>query len=163
MLAFVTLTTVAALVVLVALDRDTFGGRSAGSATVAARAAETPQPAARVAPPAVRDPSVAARAAGGTRGAVARRESSVDVVIRAAGGDSWLEVYRGSQDVAPAYYGILARGETRRFRARRLFITAGAAHNLEVSVDGAPAGEVPDGVAQMVATREGLKTLPASS
>lgn len=60
------------------------------------------------------------------------------VVLRASRGDSWFSARVGSENGRVLDERVLAQGESVRLRARRIWLTVGAAGNVDVTVDGKP-------------------------
>jgi hypothetical protein len=58
------------------------------------------------------------------------------LVLTAARGSCWLEVRQGSSAGRQLFVGTLAEGESMRFVARRLWISAGAVASLDATVNG---------------------------
>jgi Domain of unknown function (DUF4115) len=82
-----------------------------------------------------------------------------DLRLRAATGDCWLEIRAGSGTGSVLYSGILAEGETLRFRRTALWIRAGAPSYLAVTVNGKPAEDFPLTTADALVTAGGVETL----
>jgi hypothetical protein len=83
---------------------------------------------------------------------VARRQNeprSPSIVLTAVRGDCWLSVRVGAESGDVLYEGVLALGDSLRFKRQKLWLRLGAASNLEISVDGKPA-EVPAGTVDVV-------------
>lgn len=62
--------------------------------------------------------------------------ATVELVLRAARGDSWLEVRSASSTGAVLYFGTLSSGRSKTFRARSLWVRFGAASNLDARLNG---------------------------
>jgi cytoskeleton protein RodZ len=62
--------------------------------------------------------------------------ASVNLLVRAARGNCWLEVHAGSASGKLLYQGTLERGQVQRFVARRLWVHAQAPGNLVVKLNG---------------------------
>ena len=73
------------------------------------------------------------------------------VVIRAVGGECWVEARERSADGRVLYVGLLARGQVQRLRARQVWLRLGAGHNVVVTAGGRRAS-VPPGTGDMVVT-----------
>ncbi|HEU0304325.1 MAG TPA: DUF4115 domain-containing protein [Gaiellaceae bacterium] len=56
--------------------------------------------------------------------------------LTAARASSWLSVRAGAESARVLYEGVLAQGETVRFRAPRLWLRFGAASHLDLTIDG---------------------------
>ncbi len=95
-----------------------------------------------IAPPAVTPPSRSATTTepATTAPAVntARALEPTVVVLTAARGDSWFSARVGSEDGRFLDERVLAQGESVRLEARRIWLSVGAAGNVEVTVDGKP-------------------------
>lgn len=93
--------------------------------SVAAEATTSTDPAPPRTTPAatVRQPSAAARAA-------------MTVVLRAARGDCWVEARAGGTEGRLLYFQLLPVGKEARLSARRIWLSLGAAQNLDVTVNG---------------------------
>ena len=83
------------------------------------------------------------------------------LVVTAARGDCWLEVHAGAADGDVLYEGILAKGDARTFRGKALWIRAGAAEKLEMTLNGRLVDNVPRGTADVLVTSRGVR--PATS
>lgn len=99
----------------------------------------TPDPVASVSP----SPSVSPAETPGELAAA----DGIELVVDAASGDSWLEVYADGRSV-PLYYDTLATGSTMTFDAeRRMHIRLGYPAGVELTVNGhslgSPGGETP--------------------
>jgi len=64
--------------------------------------------------------------------------ASTVVVLAAVRGDSWFSARAGSESGRVLDERVLAQGESVRLRAKRIWLSIGAAGNVEVTVDGAP-------------------------
>jgi hypothetical protein len=62
--------------------------------------------------------------------------AGMTVVLRAARGDSWVEARAGGSDGRLLYFQLLPAGKKARLSARRVWLLLGAAHNLDVTVNG---------------------------
>jgi hypothetical protein len=69
---------------------------------------------------------------------LARATAPEAVVVTGVDTGSWLQVRRGSADGPVLYEGVLADGQTLRFSSSSLWLRAGAAARLAVTVDGRP-------------------------
>lgn len=65
-----------------------------------------------------------------------RRAAREMVVVRAVRGVSFVEVRAGSRSGKPLFQGTLARGESQRFGARRLWLSIASPRNVVVTVGG---------------------------
>jgi hypothetical protein len=81
----------------------------------------------------------------------------VRVVLGATTGSCWLLIRKDSESGATLYEGILDPGSQLTFSSKRLWIRIGAGENLEVKVNGRRVAAVPPGVANVVATRWGVR------
>jgi hypothetical protein len=71
------------------------------------------------------------------------------IVLTASRGDCWV-VARDSSPTGPVLYeGLLQQGSSRRLRAKRLWLSLGAAANVDVVIDGKPE-ELPGGTVEVV-------------
>ena len=151
-LAFVTVG-VASLAMLVALSlplwHDFRQGGSPSTAVVTrpravAAAAGAPAPTARAAARSVRETG----STGLTRNAT--------LGLAAARGDSWIVVREGSSAGPVRYAGVLARGQTLRFTAQRLWVSLGAAGYLDATLNGKPLHSFPTGTIDIEVTANGI-------
>lgn len=71
------------------------------------------------------------------------------VVVRAARGDCWVEAREGSARGPVLFAGLLAQGDTQRFRAALVWLRLGAGTNVDVTVGGRRAS-VPAGTGELV-------------
>lgn len=71
------------------------------------------------------------------------------VVLTAVRGACWLSVRLGAESGEVLYEGVLAQGDSLRFKRRKLWLRLGAASNLEISVDGKRA-DVPVGTVDLI-------------
>lgn len=67
-----------------------------------------------------------------------RSPALTTVVVVAARGSSWLELRAGSATGRSLYQGTLADGQTLGFKAKRIWLRAGAASHLDITVNGKP-------------------------
>lgn len=82
-----------------------------------------------------------------------------DLRLTAATGDCWLEIRAGSASGSFLYGGVLAQGETLRFRRRALWIRAGAPLYLAVTLNGKPVENFPETTADALVTARGVEIL----
>ena len=77
-----------------------------------------------------------------SRPAAAPTAETVPVVVRAPGGDCWLQARAGSETGRLLYEGTLEQGKSIRFAVKRLWLRLGAASHVVVTVGGKrrPAG-----------------------
>jgi Domain of unknown function (DUF4115) len=66
-----------------------------------------------------------------------------NVVLTAVRGDSWFSARVGSESGRVLAERVLAQGESVRLQATRIWLSIGAAGNVEVTVDGKPAELAP--------------------
>jgi uncharacterized protein DUF4115 len=92
---------------------------------------------------------------------VRARPDRIALVLRAATGDSWLEVRLDSESGPIRYFGTLRRGKSLRVSGPQVWIRAGIADNLVALLNGEPVGELPRGVATFLVTPDGIQTLAA--
>ncbi len=94
------------------------------------------------------------------RSAAAKKAAAIQVklVVRAARGDSWLKVNRGSPVGPVEYEGTLLRGQTQVFTRKALWVTIGVPANVVVRLNGRKV-QLPaaDGPVDVSVTRKGLK------
>ena len=80
--------------------------------------------------------------------------------IDAARGPCWLEVHAGSSTGKLLYTGVLEQGKTLSFEKTVLWIRFGAPENVDLTLNGKPLRNVPQGSANVLVTPRG--TRPAS-
>jgi uncharacterized protein DUF4115 len=73
------------------------------------------------------------------------------VLVRAVGGDCWVEAREGSASGPVLFAGLLARGSMQRLSASRVWLRLGAGENVEITVGGKRA-DVPAGTSDFVVT-----------
>jgi hypothetical protein len=73
-----------------------------------------------------------------TRAAPATLPGKMTVVVTATRGESWFSARLGSESGALLAERVLALGESTRFEGRRIWLSVGAAGNVDVVVDGKP-------------------------
>ncbi|CAN5217327.1 DUF4115 domain-containing protein [soil metagenome] len=86
-------------------------------------------------------------------------DGRVNLVVRAVGGGSWMEVRAGSVSGKLLYSGTLERGQQKPFQGRRLQLALAEPENVLVRVNGNRV-ELPAGTAFVVSAR---RIIPASS
>jgi len=87
---------------------------------------------------------------------VSRRSPALtSVVVAATRGDSWLELRAGSATGRTLYKSVLAEGQTVTFRAKKIWLRAGAASYLDVTVNGKPLKPSLFGTAEVVLSSAG--------
>ncbi len=81
-----------------------------------------------------------------------RRRSPVltTAVVVAARGSSWLELRAGSATGRTLYAGVLADGQRVAFKAKKIWLRAGAASYLDITVNGKPLKPSLSGTAEVV-------------
>lgn len=72
------------------------------------------------------------------RAAKARAPALTVVVVTATRGDSWFSARLGSASGRVLDERVLAQGESARLEGRKIWLTVGAAGNVDVTVDGKP-------------------------
>lgn len=83
----------------------------------------------------------------------------VTILLRGAGGGSWVQVRGGDQDGREVFRGTLRDGEERRFGVQRgLWVRIGNTGGLDLEVDGEEQ-EISGGVADVLVTPDGLRQL----
>jgi len=102
-----------------------------------------------VAPPAVPPPGESATTAPAPT--TQRAVEPTVVVLTAVRGDSWFSARVGSEDGQVLDERVLAQGESVRLQARRIWLSVGAAGNVELTVDGEPRALAP-GTVSLVLT-----------
>lgn len=92
-----------------------------------------------------------ARSAPVTKERVKRRSPALTTAaVVAARGDSWLELRAGSATGRSLYEGTLAEGQRVTFRAKKIWLRAGAASYLDITVNGKPLKPSLSGTAEVV-------------
>jgi len=85
------------------------------------------------------------------------------LVLRAARGDSWVEVHRGGPTGELVFAGTIFDGDSERFSGRRLWINFGAADNVDARLNGKSVTDsLPDGQGVAVVTPRGVRAQPAT-
>ena len=74
------------------------------------------------------------------------------VVVSAARGDSWFSARLGSESGRVLDERVLAQGQSARFQGGRIWLTVGAAGNVDLTVNGKPR-EIAPGTISLVLTR----------
>lgn len=80
------------------------------------------------------------------------RRPTTAVVIAATRGESWFSARLGSEDGRVLDERVLAQGESARFEGERIWLSVGAAGNVDVMVDGKRRAIAP-GTVSLVLTR----------
>jgi hypothetical protein len=78
------------------------------------------------------------------------------LTVIASRGPCWLEVRRGGSTGQVVFYGLLARGDRRTFRSKVVWLTLGAGHNVDLSLNGEPVSNVPSGVSTLTVRPGGV-------
>ena len=87
----------------------------------------------------------------------------VDLVVTARRGRSVAEIRRGSAAGELLYAGTLARGQTKRFTGKQLWLRLGKIQNLDLTLNGSPAGdESATGATVIVVTADGVRNAESS-
>lgn len=127
---------------------------------------EAPAPAAPVVvatPAASPAPAVAAEPASQPTGSAPTETvaapTKAKLVLAATGGDSWVQVRAGSAEGKVLYEGFIPKGSSQQFVGRRLWIRMGSPSTLSARLDGKPLSNLPAGVANVLVTPRGLRTL----
>lgn len=81
------------------------------------------------------------------------------LAIAATRGDCWLAVRKGSASGQLLYTGFLSAGESRRFRAKRLWIRLGASGNVDLRLNGKRVRGVPSGTVVLLVGPKGFRVL----
>jgi hypothetical protein len=79
--------------------------------------------------------------------------------IVAVRGDSWLQVRRGSASGPVAYDGILERGDSASFAARRLWLRFAVGDHLDVTINGERATGLPSLAGDAVVTSDRVRVV----
>jgi hypothetical protein len=79
------------------------------------------------------------------------------VVITATRGDSWFQARVGSEEGRVLDERVLAQGQSAQFEAQRIWLTVGAAGNVDITVNGEPRAISP-GTISVVLTRSATTT-----
>lgn len=75
------------------------------------------------------------------------------IVLSASRGDCWVLARNGSSTGPVLYEGLLQQGTSTRLKAKRLWLSLGAAANVDVVIDGKPE-ELPGGTVEVVVPRQ---------
>jgi len=81
---------------------------------------------------------------------------AANLVVTASRGYCWVSIRAGSADGEVLFEGILESGRTLRLKRNRLWLRLGAAANVDVSVNGKRARDLPGGTVDLLATRTGV-------
>lgn len=135
---------------------DVSGETAVSGGETAASGGETSASEAPVTEPSGSEAPAEAPAAGAQ--AEPQGNAAATVVLRAAGGDCWLSVRRGSANGELLFEGFLFQGETRRFEAPRVWMRIGNPANLVARLDGKRL-DLPSGTADVLITSKGVQTL----
>jgi uncharacterized protein YjeT (DUF2065 family) len=79
------------------------------------------------------------------------------LAIAATRGDCWLEVRAGSASGRVLYSGFLSQGDSRPFKARRLWVRLGASGNVDLRLNGRSVRSVPVGTVVLLVGRKGFR------
>ena len=71
------------------------------------------------------------------------------VLVRAVGGDCWVEARDGSAEGDVLFVGLLAQGTTQQLTAKRVWLRLGAGQNVEIVIGGKRV-DVPPGTSDIV-------------
>jgi Domain of unknown function (DUF4115) len=82
-----------------------------------------------------------------------------EIEIVAARGDSWLQVRRGSASGPVVYEGVLERGRSASFAARRLWFRFAVGDHLDVTVNGKRATGLPSLAGNAAVRSDGVRVL----
>ncbi len=113
-----------------------------------------PSPEAIVQPPATAPTESATTTGRATTAPAATTQRAVEptvVVLTAVRGASWFSARVGSEDGRVLDERVLALGESVRLQARRIWLSVGAAGNVEMTVDGKPRQLAPGTVSLVLA------------
>jgi hypothetical protein len=69
--------------------------------------------------------------------------AAVDLVVRAAAGESWMQVRRGGGTGHVLWEGVLPQGDTATFEGKRLWLRVGDASALQLTLNGDEVTNVP--------------------
>lgn len=81
------------------------------------------------------------------------------LAIAATRGDCWLEVRAGSASGRVLYSGFLSQGDSRPFKARRLWVRLGASGNVDLRLNGRSVRSVPVGTVVLLVGQKGFRVL----
>jgi hypothetical protein len=81
------------------------------------------------------------------------------LAIAATRGDCWLAVRKGSASGQLLYTGFLSAGESRRFRAKRLWVRLGASGNVDLRLNGKRVPGVPSGTVVLLVGPKSIRTI----
>ncbi len=134
----------AAVLLLAALA---FTGGNSGDGTPIANPPPPPPP-----PPATTAPGTTTTPPPATTTGEQPQPGDARLVIRATRGDSPLSVHRDSEEGESLYDGVLSEGRSVSLFGPRLWISLGAAENVDLTLDGRPVERLPAGPLDLVAT-----------
>ena len=99
---------------------------------------------------------------GQTQPPPARKPRKARLVLRASGGDCWVQVRAGGATGELVYEGTLQQGQTQRFtKWKKLWLQLGAPAYLKAKLNGHGAG-LPTSPAIVVVTAKGVRTVPTA-
>ena len=81
------------------------------------------------------------------------------LVVRAVGGDSWLEAHAGSRGGKLLFEGFLYESDMRKFVSKRIWMRVGNGGNLRTVLNGKRLENFPRGTADVLVTAAGARTL----
>ena len=84
-------------------------------------------------------------------------KTGVRLVVKATGGDSWIEVHRGTPVGPVEYQGTLLKGQRQIFTNRRLWLTIDVPANVVVKLNGVKSALPGQGPVDLALTRTGLQ------
>jgi Helix-turn-helix domain len=89
--------------------------------------------------------------------APAARKHSVNLVLTADGGASWVEAHSGSATGPLLFQGTLENGRELRLAAGRIWLRLGAANNLALAVNGRASARALFGTVDVLVTTRGIE------
>ena len=132
---------------------DAPSGRSGGATELAPSPEPVTQTTETTAEPATTTEEPEPEAPAATTTATPRAAPTL-VVVTASRGDSWFSARVGSESGRVLDERVLPQGESVRLQATRIWLTVGAAGNVDVTVNGEPRTIAP-GTVELVLTRTG--------
>ena len=87
---------------------------------------------------------------------------SAKLVLRASRGECWVEVRRRGPTGELVFSGTMFEGDTERFVGKRLWVSFGAAQNVDAKLNGKAVDSLPDGQRAVVVTAGGIRTQPTT-
>jgi hypothetical protein len=142
---------IAALVALIVLEKtDRFATRQTHAATPLATTPVTT---------ATAETTTAPETMAESTTAPEPQSSATGITLRLrAIADAWVEIRAGEADGDVLYSGILAQGNTKRFRGKQVWASFGAASNLTARLNGDPL-QLPPGTYSALINTSGLQSL----